>query len=33
MKLPVRDAQGGKLKAIEVDDQVFGMKPNTAVIY
>jgi len=33
MKLPVRDAQGGKLKAIEVDDQVFGIKPNTAVIY
>ena len=33
MKLPVRDAQGGKLKAIDVDDQVFGIKPNTAVIY
>jgi large subunit ribosomal protein L4 len=33
MKLPVRNAQGGKLKPIEVDDQVFGMKPNTAVIY
>ena len=33
MKLPVRDAQGGKLKPIEVDDQVFGIKPNTAVIY
>jgi large subunit ribosomal protein L4 len=33
MKLPVHNAQGGKLKPIEVDDQVFGMKPNTAVIY
>ena len=33
MKLPVRDAQGAKQKAIEVDDQVFGMKPNTAVIH
>jgi large subunit ribosomal protein L4 len=33
MKLPVRNAQGGKVKPIEVDDQVFGMKPNTAVIY
>lgn len=33
MKLPVRDAQGGKLKTIEVDDYVFGIKPNTAVIH
>jgi large subunit ribosomal protein L4 len=33
MKLPVRDARGGKLKAIDVDDQVFGIKPNTAVIH
>jgi large subunit ribosomal protein L4 len=33
MKLPVRDAQGEKMKPIEVDDQVFGIKPNTAVIY
>jgi large subunit ribosomal protein L4 len=33
MKLPVRDAQGGKAKAIEVDEQVFGIKPNMAVIH
>ena len=33
MKLPVRDTQGGKLKAIEVDDQVFGIKPNMGVIH
>jgi len=33
MKLPVRDAQGGKLKAIDVDDQVFGITPNMAVIH
>ena len=33
MNLPVRDAQGGKLKAIDVDEQVFGIKPNTAVIH
>jgi large subunit ribosomal protein L4 len=33
MKLPVRDAEGGKLKPIEVDDQVFGIKPNMAVIH
>jgi large subunit ribosomal protein L4 len=33
MKLPVCDAQGGKLKPIEVDDQVFGLKPNMAVIH
>ena len=33
MNLPVRDAQGGKLKAIDVDEQVFGIKPNMAVIH
>ena len=33
MNLPVRDARGGKLKAIDVDEQVFGIKPNTAVIH
>ncbi len=33
MKLPVRNAQGEKLKAIEVDDQVFGIKPNLAVVH
>jgi len=33
MKLPVRNAQGGKLKPIEVDDQVFGIKPNMAVMH
>jgi large subunit ribosomal protein L4 len=33
MKLPARNAQGAKLKPIEVDDQVFGIKPNMAVIY
>jgi large subunit ribosomal protein L4 len=33
MKLAVRNAQGGKLKPIEVDDQVFGIKPNMAVMH
>jgi len=33
MNLPVRNAQGGKLKAIDVDEKVFGITPNTAVIY
>jgi large subunit ribosomal protein L4 len=33
MKLPVRDVQGGKLKPIDVDEKVFGIKPNMAVIH
>lgn len=33
MKLPVRDVQGAKQKAIEVDDQVFGIEPNMGVIH
>lgn len=33
MKLPVYSPQGTKLKAIEVDDQVFGIKPNLAVVH
>ncbi|MDP2950442.1 MAG: 50S ribosomal protein L4 [Chloroflexota bacterium] len=33
MKLPVRSPQGAKLKPIEVDEQVFGIKPNLAVIH
>lgn len=33
MKLPVRSTQGRKLKPIEVDDQVFGIKPNLAVVH
>jgi large subunit ribosomal protein L4 len=33
VKLPVYSPQGAKLKAIEVDDQVFGIKPNLAVVH
>ena len=33
MKLPVYSAQGAKLKPITVDDQVFAMKPNLAVVH
>lgn len=33
MKLPVRNAKGKKLKPIEVDEQVFGIKPNLAVVH
>lgn len=33
MKLPVRSSQGQKLKPIEVDEQVFGIKPNLAVVH
>lgn len=33
MKLPVRDAQGKELEQIEVDEAVFGITPNKAVIH
>ncbi len=33
MKLPVRSAQGEKLKPIEVDEQVFGVEPNLSVVH
>jgi len=33
VKIPVYSAQGAKLRAIEVDDQVFGIKPNLAVVH
>jgi large subunit ribosomal protein L4 len=33
VKLPVFSAQGNKLKPITVDDQVFAMKPNLAVVH
>lgn len=33
MKLRVYSAKGAKLKAIAVDDRVFGIKPNLAVVH
>jgi large subunit ribosomal protein L4 len=33
VKLPVYNAQGAKLKPIAVDDQVFAIKPNLAVVH
>ncbi len=33
MKLDVRNRDGKKLKAIEVDEQVFGLKPHRAVVH
>jgi large subunit ribosomal protein L4 len=33
VKLPVLSAEGAKLKAIEVDDRVFAIKPNLAVVH
>jgi len=33
VKLPVRDVNGKELKALEVDDTVFGIEPNTAVLH
>jgi large subunit ribosomal protein L4 len=33
VKLPVYSVQGAKLKPITVDDQVFAIKPNLAVVY
>jgi large subunit ribosomal protein L4 len=33
VKLPVYSAKGANLKAIAVDDQVFGIKPNLAVVH
>ncbi|MDA0366571.1 MAG: 50S ribosomal protein L4, partial [Chloroflexi bacterium] len=33
MQLAVRDQQGGALDAIEVDDAVFGIEPNEAVVH
>jgi large subunit ribosomal protein L4 len=33
VKLPVRSAHGEKLKPIEVDEEVFGIEPNLAVVH
>ena len=33
MKIPVYSAEGAKLKAIAVDDRVFAIKPNLAVVH
>lgn len=33
MKLDVRDREGKKLKSIEVDELVFGLKPHRAVVH
>ena len=33
MKLDVRDREGKKVKSIKVDDLVFGLKPNVAVVH
>ena len=33
MKLPVLDTNGKELKALEVDDSVFGIEPNAAVLH
>ena len=33
MKLDVRNREGKKLKSIDVDDQVFGLKPRRAVVH
>ena len=33
MKLPVMSAEGKELRSLEVDDSVFGIKPNQAVLH
>lgn len=33
MKLPVMNAEGKELRTLEVDDSVFGITPNTAVVH
>ena len=33
MKLDVRDRQGKKIKSIQVDEQVFGLKPYRALVH
>ena len=33
MKLPVVNAQGKELRSLEVDDSVFGIEPNHAVLH
>ncbi|MEX0786043.1 MAG: 50S ribosomal protein L4 [Dehalococcoidia bacterium] len=33
MKLDVRDREGKKVKSIDVDEQVFGLKPHRAVVH
>lgn len=33
MHLPVRDSEGKELRSIEVDDAVFGIQPNIAVLH
>ena len=33
MKLPVVNAQGKELRSLDVDDSVFGIEPNEAVLH
>ena len=33
MKLDVRDREGKKVKSIEVDEQVFGVKPHRSLVH
>ncbi len=33
MKLPVRDAQGKELRTLDVDESVFGIRPNMSVLH
>ena len=33
MKLPVMSIEGKELRSLEVDDSVFGIKPNQAVLH
>ena len=33
MQLDVVDSSGNKVRSIEADDQVFGLKPNKAVVH
>lgn len=33
MKLDVLDREGSKVKSIDVDDQVFGLKPHRAIVH
>ena len=33
MKLPVVNAQGKELRSLDVDDSVFGIEPNQAVLH
>ncbi|HXG35368.1 MAG TPA: 50S ribosomal protein L4, partial [Dehalococcoidia bacterium] len=33
MRLPVKDSEGKQVRTIEVDDSVFGIQPNLAVLH